>query len=459
LPPARQLIRQVQDICKNQENTDWPLSLLAEAQAYAGDHAAAVRTAKAIPAPLWRYVAVVVCWQIHFQRTGAVGKLFGDPGDLELDKALDEAGRAYLAEIIAKAGQLAEAKKLLPTARQTTIPILMKFYLSVGEHQAKGGKRQEGVASLKQAWTLCQKFEGPPARIMWLEEMVKLAVQLAEPAQALRFKNAALDLVQDKSRERSAGQLALDWARMGKLHGHLKERDLAREAFRKALSFSETGFSEPQEYVAWLGRFAAWQYAAGLKSEAAEGFAKALARSKDIDRDGQRNHYLLTLLEAQGDAGDVDGAMKVVHHMRGNNGAYYQALGYCACAGKLVAHGQPRAAQELLTKAEALADAPEHEARNSTHVFTKIAELKAKAGDLPGAKRCLRKALAVSAAGKKNDHHQAIARSQVRIGLLEDAYQTIQLIPEMRWRLLPLAELAREAAKRESLPRKKGTGK
>jgi hypothetical protein len=88
----------------------------------------------------------------------------------------------------------------------------------------------------------------------------------------------------------------------------------------------------------------------------------------------------------------------------------------------------------------------------------KAAEAKAKAGDLPGAKRCLEKAVDVSRATMANDYHQEIARAQDRIGLLEDAYRTIKDIPQPEWRSLPLAELARETAKREAATGKRKEG-
>jgi len=66
----------------------------------------------------------------------------------------------------------------------------------------------------------------------------------------------------------------------------------------------------------------------------------------------------------------------------------------------------------------------------------------------------LKQALKVST-DKDNAYHQSIARCQIRLGQFAEAYATIQGIRERQFRLLPLAELARELAKQEALARKK----
>src|SRR5262249_36941508 len=151
----------------------------------------------------------------------------------------------------------------------------------------------------------------------------------------------------------------------------------------------------------------------------------------------------------------VEGALKTLERMQST---YWKALGYCECAGKLASEGQRFAAQQLLDKAEALA-ATESEPKTSADMLVKIAEARAKTADLLVAKRCLEKAIKASQATKANDAHQWIARCQVRVGLLEDAHETIRAMQQLESRLLPLAELTREAAKKQALARKDGLKK
>lgn len=256
----------------------------------------------------------------------------------------------------------------------------------------------------------------------------------------------------------------MNWAHVGKIQALLGQEKLAREAFDEALrqaeaddqNMKDAGFKpylRDSMYIDTVGRIGTWQFAAGLKTEAAQSYGQAIARAEKIERGS--GYLLCDFVESQSNEGDIAGALKTLENMQD---AYWKALAYCRCAKKLVGEGRPADSRDLLEKAEKLADV-EPEPRNSTDMFVKIAEVQAKAGDLPAAKRSLEKALKISRSTKANDHHQSIARCQVSIGFLEDAYETIAAIQEAEWRALPLAELARAAAKKKAVARKEGADK
>jgi hypothetical protein len=208
-------------------------------------------------------------------------------------------------------------------------------------------------------------------------------------------------------------------------------------------------------FIRTVGQIGVWQRRVGLQAESAESYAMAMARVKALTNVLERDYLFLILTETLCDGGDVDVALKATEPIQG---AYWKALSYCHCAKALAASRREPEAQALRKKAETLADA-EATADHRTDMLAKIAEAAAKADDLPAAKRCLDKALQVSRATKEHKYHVSIARCQVRIGLLDNAYETVRDIPQVERRDLPLAELAREVAKREALARKQGADK
>lgn len=474
LPPARELIRQTQDACKEYEDREgekagWPLLELAKAQAYTGDYAQNIETARSIPG-FWKVAAVCGCWQIHFEHTGTIAEF---PAELfaesDLDKLENTTARVEIAKVLAKAGRLGEATKFLPKDEENrgTAYSLTEFYLFLAQEQAQRGDRQGAATNLKRAATFSERFKDNPKRVEWIETMVRVWIKIENQAEARAARDAAVQLLRERRKKKPNEYLSLYWARLGKLHVLLGQQNLAREAFAEALRLADAADKNAKEegiqdenlradsYSRAVAQIGAWQFTCGFKTEAAESYRRAVARAEQIQPDGMRDYQLLRLLELQRDEGDIDGALKTLERMQS---AYYKTLGYCSCAQKLATDGQAPAAQRLLQKAEALADA-EPEPKHSTDMWGKIAEVKAKAHDLPAAKHCLERALKLSRGTEANDHHQWIARCQIRLGLLDDAHQTIRAIPQPEWRLLPLAELTHQAAKRDAMARKKGVEK
>ncbi len=114
LPSMLELIRQTEIACAalerdNGERPAWALALLADAQAYAGDYAAAVRTAQRIDNGFWQSATFLSCWTIHFELTGNIAELpedaFSETNDfkritkiqaqVDMAKALVKAGRNF----------------------------------------------------------------------------------------------------------------------------------------------------------------------------------------------------------------------------------------------------------------------------------------------------------------------------------------------------------------------------
>jgi hypothetical protein len=82
----------------------------------------------------------------------------------------------------------------------------------------------------------------------------------------------------------------------------------------------------------------------------------------------------------------------------------------------------------------------------------RLAKWLALAHDVQGARKQFNRAKAISARNESK-HHAMIARWELQAGLFEQAYATIQGIPENSARVLPLAELARSLANSEAAPK------
>jgi tetratricopeptide (TPR) repeat protein len=476
LPPVQQLLQQSEEACKSFEKSTgeqaaWPLAEVAKAKACADDYAGAMRIAQTLPS-FWKYATLTTCWEIHFQQSGTVADVpLQTSGESEIEKALDAHMRTEMAKVLVAAGRLTEATKLLPQEHGSpgTADDLTEFYVFLARDHIRRGDRQRAGTAIRSAWAISERAEARRnrvevslARCEGIEAVVKLWIQLGDREQARAATDAATKRVSDwNDTGKPSTSLALAWAWVGKLHALLGHDRTAAKAFRRALQVANTADQDrreddfrteemrAQDRVRALGRIGAWQFAAGRKDEAADTYKKAIEGARQV-RDGQgHDSVLLTILESQAKEGDIRGALQTLEQIQD---AYWKALGYCRCAEKLTAAGPSRLAQELLQKAETLADAV-REPRNITGIFEKIATAHARAGCLPAAKRCLAKALAVSRNAKDQPYHQGIARCQIRIGLLEDAYETIQAMQDRPEHLLPLAELAHQASKRQALGR------
>jgi hypothetical protein len=475
LPGTQQLIRETKKTCIQQQkekgdNIDWPLMELAAAQAYALDYEGALQTARLMSGNAFMIPAFFTCWKIYFERTDRIAELPKDPpGDNDIEKGLHAGIRLEAAKVLIKAGENKAAAKFLPKdgddLGRDRNAFFAEFYLALAEDQVQRGDREGADKSLQRSFASWKRFRYAVMHLDWVESMVKLWLQLGNREQAILAKEAALRLVQELSQNsKPVEYFGLNWAQIGKLYLLLNEDKLAREAFAEGHRLVEAADRRAKEenrgrnpnverYIRTMGQIGTRQFVSGMKHEATASYTKAITKAEEIGDARGRDYELDNLVKLQCDAGDVEGALKTLEHIRG---LYRKARGCCACAGGFVAVGQRSAAQRLLEKAAAFADA---DPENSCHIFLEIAKVKGKAEEQSAAKEYCDKALQLSRATKDNRHHQSIARCQVRVGLFEDAYETIMAIQEVKFRLLPLAELAHQAARKEALAQKKGATK
>ncbi len=480
LPSVKELIRRTEAACAVQEkevegSAAWALQSLAEAKAYTGDFAGAVRTAQSITG-LWQGFAYIQCWVIHFEQTGALAELppdaFSETNDLE--KVSKIQARIDMAKALIKAGRTAQAMKHLPQGKdqetRENALFLQGFYVFLVEYHRNRGDSREAAASLRRGWEVFQNSGVRISRFDWFETVAKLWLKLGDRAQASSVKDETVRQLREYTRRSEPHQLmSVEWARIAALHAYFGDDELAREAFRESLRVAEAAYRKERDdgigrgmkdyyianYADNLGQVAAYQFRAGRKSAAANALDQSISLFSQIRDIGQRNYRLSKVLDYLADEGDFEGAVKSLQAM---TSAYYQMGGYCRCAKNLVAAGRTLEGLRYLAMAEALAN-KERESNDFKGPLEEFAEIKAKAGDLAAARAVLAKGLAISRATQVKDLHQGIARCQVRLGLLDDAYETIREIPQPNFRVWPLSELACEAAKREALRKKKAEAK
>jgi tetratricopeptide (TPR) repeat protein len=386
------------------------------------------------------------------------------------------------AECLTKAGRDEEARKLLPSEdRPEQCVHFFSLHLSLAEHFVNQGDQKAAGERLKRAFAVVQKH-GKPKRMEYFEQMVRLWLRIGDREQAMVVRTEAARFVRDWiERGNRNTLLAEDRARVAKCHALLGDDQAAREAFADAVRIAieadqrvikeieEEAPEDPDERKEWLessyyyrrhgnfiqtvGQIGAWQFSSGYPQAARETYAKAIERLEQLPtgtEDRKPSFPRLKLVRAQCKEGDIAAALQ---SLEGENDPYWKLLGYCECASKL-ADGNPSPwVTKLIVRAESLVRI-EKRADHRGWMLEKLVELKAQAGDSEGAKKTLNEALAASKAdGGKN--FQAIARTLIRQGRLEEAYRTIREIPEPKMRLLPLAELARRAAKEEDARKKK----
>lgn len=462
LPSLRELIQKTDEAItarekENDEGIAWPLGELAVAQAYAGDFSGAVRTARRIRGA-WRSTILLSCREIHFEQTGKCDEI--RPEDFSEVKELQNNARTHaqveMAKVFVKAGRTPEAMKLLPQepATREIAYFLKDFYLFLAEQQAKQQDTKDAAASLRHAWQYWEQTGIRTTRMEWFEQVALLFKKLGEPAQARIINNVAIKQMRDRTQKEEAHViLSQEWAELGGLNVELGEKDQADECFREALRLADAAQQKNQAhadlglqlYVGNLGHIAACLEKAGRKGEARDVLNLAFEKDAQIEGAATRDFALFQLIESLFPEND-EYALDIVKQMRDT---YWKSYGYSVFALKLADTGRKETARSFLKKAEPLATA-RRDANSTISLWEKMAEVSSKLGDASGARRSLARALQVSRTTKDNQYHPGIARCQIRLGMLDDAYATIQAISQSEFQLLPLAELTRALAKQEA---------
>ncbi len=503
LPSTKMLIRLAEAACKQKESltgdkADWPLQVLANARAYSGDIEYAMYTALSLSEP-WDAIAYAGSWKIHFELTESLAELPFVP-----DSSSDEPqisvllARFDIAKTLTTAGRSEDARRFLPVDSKDrhTVSLFLDFHLAVAEAQIRRGDKIGAATNLEQASTYVDRL---PLLLSYprIRHMISIAnhwYQMGDQDHAVRIGVGLEGEISDDNKDGEATSLmATDSARLGQFWAGIDDRERSAKAFREALRLAEAAYEQmkQKDYVSremelnihaeTLGHIGALQFSSGWKTDAAAAYERAIALltsegdpSESVSaletnsaignslvallpkqsKGDSRDYQLLKLVKLQGDAGDFDGAARTISQM---HGTYWKATGYGHCC-KIAANAAAPALQELLAQAEVLG-AAETKLGNRAEIFADIAESRAIAGDMAGAKRCFSAAIDASRMTSANDRHSWIARAQVRAGLFDDAFRVLGEISQHESRLLPLAELARAVAKKEALTRKAATAK
>ena len=471
LPPVERLLCETEEACRKlQEDTgespDWNLITLAKAKAYADDYAGAIQITRSLPGLLSR-VALGLCFEIEREQTGAARETVNEIVALS-KTAEDPLDRLEFAQMLVDSGKLAEAQQLLPRQEEDRkdIFVLTEFYLHLAAYQARMGDPPGAAASLQRADGLSARWKQGSLRrrVDWLEATQKVWLTVENKKQALATAQAAHELVQASGTAAGSGESARVWSNVAKLHMLVGESEPAREALRTAARTAESAGPTPdtqreyrdlalQNQAKSFNEIGGRQFTFGFNEDAAKTYLLGMKAAGQIQDPLRRQGTLLERLTLQSDAGDSAGALETLELLQAG---YWQAAGCCRCARALATQGKRPEAQQLLRRAESLAN-DESGLNNKAHIALHIAEVHAAMGDLAQARSAIKKACELGDAGEDGNFRQPIALAQIRCGMLDDAYETTMAIEELPYRVVPLAMLAERAAKANARNRKPAT--
>jgi hypothetical protein len=469
LPPVAQLIDEARTACQKfqaetQQTPDWAYLELVRAQAYVGDSRTAILLTRPME-PMMQAIGLGFCARIELEQTGVITESLAEIR-ARAKATEDEVILSQFASDLIELGKTEEAAEFLPkndTARGELF-VIVRFHLDLAGQHAKAAAPEAAEASLRRAALFAARWpkKDISVHLRWLEATTKVWLLLRNVERARAAGGIARELLEGHGQATEPRMLPRIWLQIANLHLLAGDTLQARDALRQAVAAVEAvglSASPPEEkdkdhnlenYARQLNMIATQQFAAGAPPEAAATYEKAFAISQQIGAGLQRNAYYIEIVELQCDVGDLETALKTVGLAEAPE---WRALGYCRCGRRAATDGDRPRAQQLLAKAEAVArSSPELQ---RVTAMTKIGEAHAALGDKLTAKRLLDDARRMEQDANDSNWNPEIARAQIRAGLLEDAYQTIQAIEEPRWRAQPLAELAHQAAKRQAVSDKR----
>lgn len=459
LPSAESLVRLAEADCRKNEfrtgeRMGWPLSLLAEARAYQGNHADATEMARSLSSP-WNTVAAANNWRIQYEKTGNKAEL-----PAAFDVIDDTFLRFEVATILAIAGQIEEAERILADDEDSRIAttLFIDFYSKLAEAQLRQGSKQSVAASLIRATHFVDQLRYPMT-FTRVRDMVRVANCWTKIDELERGKQIVADLEAVIRQRHSAGEatslLATGVASLAKFWEVNQIHDRADAGFQEALQIAAEELRAQQAEATETSRFysehAAETYAkigklqfeSGRKSEGTATFEVAVSKLAIVEDLKTRNYRATHVAGLWAEAGDFEGVKRFIPQIQI---PYYRCKTYCDC-GEIAAKTDAAAAKEFLAIALRLCET-ELEPKDQGFVYSDLGEHFATVGDLDRSRYCFEKA--IDAAKKFDPPALAwIARGQVRVGMFGDAFKTIGGISDRSIRLLPFAELALETTKLE----------
>jgi len=456
LPPTRQLIKDTLALCNDPEEKYGSIhSMLAEAYVHLGDAPAARAILGEYKNDFWNQTAYQKCAALEIELSGNTTLV---PDALWKDDP--EFTHWLFAQAYARSGDTVKALEHASNLQGGQSTFLQLYGRRLVDLLLGSGNRDAARRVLLR-WADC--YAGTKSISVYhrpeyaVEHDIKLLGEFGDSQRARSFCEHWQSVVEKETDINEwGGFIGMSWARLGAAWSAAGDQEKAAAALgqghkwlnvAKATNFDATqdleflNYGEAYAVVASRQRLLFGAEAARDAYEQAYDLA-AQARAGKFEDFG-----FVKIVREQLKAGDVGGipeTMKRMLVLRHRTDAWR-----AVCEHYLVRSDN----QAALTVARAAA--AELDRGNLETIVARetanIAGCLAKGGDADFAKRLFQRAISLS---ERHDDskfdHQWIAGQQVDAGFLADAYVTIQAIPEPQTRLIPLAELARAAAKREA---------
>jgi len=429
-------------------------SEIARAFAYRGDFAAARDVLKAHDVDM--FIDSAYCTVIELE--AAKGKTI-EPQPSAFKDILPDCPQFAVVCAYAKAGRtekLLEQLRELPTTRGSTLKSLA---YQIVEPLWEAGKRDVAREVLVR-WSECfgaseSLFDYRPTEK--IEQLISQLHQCGESARAKALCERWQGVMTvDTDVEENGGFIGRGWGQLGRSWALIGEKEKAQEAIRQARVWLDKAraakfdSNKPHDCIDFARAYAglAARITAVLGDEAALETLHAawqhalLAVSSNYEYFGFEE-----IIKEQLEADDFKGANRTIEHVVSHRS---RAKCWSAISEYARKHGRT---EEARAAAKAAAQELDRDGFKAfmAHDMAKVASSVALAGEADAARRLFTRAKGLSEADEDaKSYHSWIARMQVHGGLLTDAYATIRIITLPDDRAWPLAELAREAAKKEN---------
>lgn len=456
LPSAEELIQILMRDLEAEEKEsgepdDYVRGQISKALVYLGQDKSAIDSA-AGGSGSWRAINLAVVVQTQARLTGHTLSA-AELAALGLSEEYAWLLPLSIAEGFLESGRATEAHRALesvPVNRGTMNAVIPQFY-RLGQQLQHDGSADGLREVLQQAVTLVEEDSLYPSQELHLALLTRLAMRSHQPDVAERFRRQAI-VVSDKHQPKDVPistpspifatlQAALACHEVGDLNESRQRIELAIQQCEQITSGANNPDHDLRERAQTLEKLARRLHEFGHPAETLRCLELSAGNARKLEWAFGRDAGLRDLTVAAHDLNHHELADQFETHIESPS---WKLIALRDQVERLRHYGRHDEARKRLLVAEALLPS----ILELSPRIGEISELGAawtRLGDSTRGRERFQRALQLSEQDEQSNH-QSIARIQIKIGLLNDAFATTQQMTERKYRIIPLVELAVAAA-------------